>query len=324
VTCEHSTALQGPEGVSSRTSCSDTDQLEPAKSKNTHGWYCLPDSETETFPSFLSGTTSTLLMGDRGEDELTFCAEDFLARILVAREVEPGQSMESDQCCGLSNSEWLAKWDARTCSWKTAQNSLIAGCNIFSGRLPKWGTMQDGEFGVVQMWEHVTSERGAGSLPTPRCQAVRSCNVRQENYARNGENGNLEEAVAVRYLVPMGRLPTPRSCSAMAARLDTNGQTSENRFQNLETKIAKMLPTPLARDWKDGSVSAEQAMRRMTQDLPRHIAVSLGNDNTGWFLNPAFVEEMMGWPIGWAALRPLETDRIREQQQKHSAFFRRG
>ena len=288
--CRPSTALQAQEAASLQTSCLDTDLLEHAKLKNIHGWYSLPDSETDTFQDFLSGTTSAHSTVDHGEDELTFSAEVFLARILAALEVEPGQSMASDQFSGPSNSESLAKWDAHTCSWRTAQCSLTEGWSTLSGRWPRWGTARDGEFGAVVTWEHVTDVRGFGSLPTPRCQAVRPCNVRQEEYARNGEKGNLEEAVAVRYLVPMGRMPTPRSCSAMAARLDTNGQKSEKRHPNLETVVAR----------------------------------EIGNDSSVWYLNPAFIEEMMGWPIGWAALSPLATDKIQEWRQQHSVFFHKG
>jgi hypothetical protein len=34
-------------------------------------------------------------------------------------------------------------------------------------------------------------------------------------------------------------------------------------------------------------------------------------------LNPQWVEWLMGWPIGWTDLGPLETDRFREWQQQH-------
>lgn len=35
-------------------------------------------------------------------------------------------------------------------------------------------------------------------------------------------------------------------------------------------------------------------------------------------LNPEWVEWLMGWPVGWTALQPLETARFREWQQQHS------
>jgi len=34
-------------------------------------------------------------------------------------------------------------------------------------------------------------------------------------------------------------------------------------------------------------------------------------------INPGFWEEIMDWPIGWADLKPLETDKLLEWQQQH-------
>jgi len=64
--------------------------------------------------------------------------------------------------------------------------------------------------------------------------------------------------------------PTPRSCSAMAATLTDQGQ----RFPNLETVMAH----------------TDQA-------------------TIGGKLNPTWVEWLMGWPLGWTDLKPLETDK---------------
>jgi len=37
-------------------------------------------------------------------------------------------------------------------------------------------------------------------------------------------------------------------------------------------------------------------------------------------LNPSWVEWLMGWPIGWTELKPLETAKFRNVQQWHSEF----
>lgn len=38
------------------------------------------------------------------------------------------------------------------------------------------------------------------------------------------------------------------------------------------------------------------------------------------YVNPAFWESLMGWPIGWTGTAPLETDKTRAWQQQHSKF----
>jgi hypothetical protein len=67
----------------------------------------------------------------------------------------------------------------------------------------------------------------------------------------------------------------------MAATLTDQG----DRFPNLETVMAHSDPTTV-----------------------------------GGKLNPMWVEWLMGWPLGWTDLKPLETDRFLLWQQQHSDF----
>jgi hypothetical protein len=95
-----------------------------------------------------------------------------------------------------------------------------------------------------------------------------------------------------------GVLPTPRTCSAMAARLDTTGNLKGNRFPNLETVIARdMLPTPTVNDSKNASLPPSQADRDgLAGAMLRDDSIPTG---AATYLNPSFVEEMMGFPVGW-------------------------
>jgi hypothetical protein len=47
-------------------------------------------------------------------------------------------------------------------------------------------------------------------------------------------------------------------------------------------------------------------------------------DNVARDLNPRFVEWLMGFPIGWTALAPLETQSFRRWQQRHGDNLERG
>ncbi len=48
------------------------------------------------------------------------------------------------------------------------------------------------------------------------------------------------------------------------------------------------------------------------------------SEEVGGLLNPEWVEWLMGWPLGWTALEPLETDRfhywLRSQREALWAF----
>jgi hypothetical protein len=66
---------------------------------------------------------------------------------------------------------------------------------------------------------------------------------------------------------------------------------------NLRTAVT-MYPTPLASNTKANH------MRGADKGKPRESRYG----ETGQ-LNPLWVEWLMGWPLGWTALKPLETDR---------------
>ena len=78
-----------------------------------------------------------------------------------------------------------------------------------------------------------------------------------------------------------------------------------------------ILPTPTAKayGYNQGGSSGRVGKRRYSLD---HLARQDG-------LNPLPLREwMMGWPIGWTALDALGTDRFRQWQRSHGAFFPRG
>lgn len=70
-----------------------------------------------------------------------------------------------------------------------------------------------------------------------------------------------------------------------------------------------LWPTPCAADWKNRDTSKQGAC------LQRQI---------GGQLNPAWVEWLMGWPIGWTGLGRLETDGFRQWRRAHGVSSREG
>jgi hypothetical protein len=75
-----------------------------------------------------------------------------------------------------------------------------------------------------------------------------------------------------------------------------------------------MLPTPIRGDWK-GQVPKNHNPQMLCGKIENPTG-----QKTGLKLQPAFVEWMMGWPIGWTDLRPLEMDRFRQWWQQHGRF----
>jgi hypothetical protein len=65
-----------------------------------------------------------------------------------------------------------------------------------------------------------------------------------------------------------------------------------------------LFPTPTCHKSKEGAYPAEY--KRKTPSLATHA---------GGKLNPMWVEWLMGWPLGWTDLKPLETDKSHCVQQ---------
>ncbi len=215
-----------------------------------------------------------------------FVQTDFLSLLqaspvkTLASQENRQDTMESEVCCFMKSSVWLGSFDLTSSCLKTLGIYYPTKTGKLSKKpsfkLPKQGTMQSGQLFQQVIWEPVTSENASGLLPTPR------------------------------------------TCSAMAARINTEGNLGKSRFPNLETVIGRMLPTPTASDHLDRTYHYPACVgvtrgEKLSWTVGAELGHNYGNSGkpgenrsilTGdpMYLNPHFVEEMMGYPIGWTDL----------------------
>ena len=151
--------------------------------------------------------------------------------------------------------------------------------SIYSGQLPKWGSMQNGDIYEHQILDRPTAVNAGYAWPTPST---------------------------------MDKLPA-RSKQAMDRNFNTSrkGRTAPS---NLREAVHPMLwPTPRGRDLIGGSGSKRMIQKAITNgmdSLPTEqmTGLSLGSpdsDQPQGELNPAFVELLMGFPVGWTSLDGL-------------------
>jgi hypothetical protein len=74
---------------------------------------------------------------------------------------------------------------------------------------------------------------------------------------------------------------------------------------------SKDFYTPTARDWKGMSGKGFRERHGEKKNLA---------DFLGGVPNPEFSEWLMGWPIGWTDLKPLEMGKFQLWRQQHSEF----
>jgi DNA (cytosine-5)-methyltransferase 1 len=290
--------------------------------------YCAPDKMKDFSRLSRYGMTFAVLTGNHGEELSMSSVVDFHVRTLV----QQGKAQvltEKEVECGEKWRGSFVKYDPDSSLWRTHQCSLLGDLEPFSETWPQWGLMRNGE-----CWEQTTlaqtirgtesgSEQNKWATPTtmdkmpPKsAQALH----KEATQARPGRSkpANLRDQVS-----NMQNWPTPTATDYMGAK--QNGIESQNgryvrtslttgvKFGakltdavNLEVK--KKFPTPKLSDHKDrGNMSNPSIQRRAAKG--KQMDLSMVAHPTSGQLNPTWVEWLMGWPLGWTDLKPLEMDK---------------
>ena len=297
----NSLSLPEPVEEYSEENSSDGAQSAPLNGSNTQQAYCAPDKMTGFSRLSRFGMTYKPLTENRGEELLTLFREDFRAKTLVPQEKAQGLT-ENEAGCGSKWHASFTKYDPDSRSWKTHQCSLLGDLESFSETWPQWGLMRDGE-----CWEQRTLEqtiRGTGFglsenkelWPTP---------------CLPGNGGTNGKAKMKKMLA--NKWPTP-TCH------NSNEKGSPSEFKRDSPGLGTVVlwfPTPQASDNRDrGNMSNPSIQRRLK--IGKQIMLSQSVDRNSGQLNPTWVEWLMGWPLGWTDLKPLEMDKF------HCALQQRG
>ena len=318
-----------------------------SRSKNIPERSCCNDSETGSCRDSQYGTTSAPSTENRGEEKSTSSQAVFPARTSAQQEREQ-ESKEQDQVCGEKWLELLVKYDRDTCSWKTHLCLWEEDLPWSSVTLPKWGMMRDGV-----CWEQTTqelpiSESESGSrqnVATPTATANQvapsmmkhpSCREMWRSPAAQ-EPGISIERLETKTGEPAGSMcrhydkETGRMAQiglSQQVKAKARGEAAQERGGSPLDTISNVLAhggtqtpqvylTPQANE-----DAAETPAGKMQKMLGNSEAVR-GKTPEEWkgeTLNPSWVEWLMGWPIGWTDLKPLETDKFRMWPQSPGKF----
>jgi len=98
--------------------------------------------------------------------------------------------------------------------------------------------------------------------------------------------------------------PTPTAfCDSMYEDRSTNHHNRRSPgLASIVIREEKNWPTPTSRDHKDTGDSVANGTVPVNGLLGRAVAPTKMKGS----LDPAFVEYLMGYPIGWTVLKPLE------------------
>jgi DNA (cytosine-5)-methyltransferase 1 len=299
--------------------------------------YCAPDKMTDFLRVSRFGMTFKPLTDIPGEELSMSSVVVFHVRTLVQQE-KAQELMEKEAECGEKWQGSFVKYDPDSSLWRTHQCSLLGGLDEFLETWPQWGLMRNGE-----CWEQRTLEqtiRGTESglspngidkfhtpcttgldggsnsrkalkkklLPTP--DASQRGPTKDYDPKAKSQLGRTLQSFAAKF-------PTPQASDYITKKTSASWKAKGGvNFSLSNPEIQAKWPTPRAADFK-GATSAEAmskaAARGFSPNLPEATAASVG----GGKLNPMWVEWLMGWPLGWTDLKPLEMDKSHFVQQQH-------
>lgn len=323
----------------------DTLQSVLSKSKTIPEEFCCSDNLTEFFRSFRFGMMS------KNSDHETPRLPSFSAEQERSREISPSAvvsladktsalrgkakgSKAKKADSGKSLPESFARFDQDTCGLKIPQLSLFEDWIPYSGTLPKWGTMRNGELfrrqmpsGLKEIRASITNAIESGLLvrfPTANCEGFRSDGELRmlarlfdeeelRQMAPRDAESKIQKALETRRLGTMTTSNRIRSDEFADDRSETplefamrmptlhgfskdglSNGPSGNELGLAVNESIRRLPTATAHTAKECNAPSES--ERNTPSLATEC---------GGSLNPEWVEWYQGFPVGWSDLAPM-------------------
>jgi hypothetical protein len=263
--------------------------------------YLSQDKMTDFSRLSRFGMTFKPLTENRGEELLTLYLAVFHAK--TSPQPEKAQELtESEAECGEKWRGSFTKYDLDSRSWKTHQCSLLGGLEPYSEIWPRWGLMRDGE-----CWEQPTLEQTIKGT-----ESGLSLNGVETFHTPN--TIGLDDGSNSRKALRKKMWATPSATDGQRGGTITENMTGISLPQMVNTPAR--WPTPQASDSRNrGNMSNLSIQRRVA--IGKQIMLSQSVHPTSGALNPTWVEWLMGWPLEWTDLKPLETDKFHCVQQEH-------
>ena len=233
----------------------------------------------------------TSKLSQHPEDHSTSVHLDFPVRISQLEDNKKESEKELGQDYFTSAFGYLGKFDQSSPSLKTLEiySPLKKGgySKKSSFKLPKQGMMQNFQLFQQEMWVAATFESVSGSyatLATPNC---------MDALPQRGYDSMLKQTQVHR----KGRT----KLSNLREQVNPKARQLFEELQQIR------LPSPVSRDWKDSGQNMnykKAAEKKRLAGVLNHTYSDLTGEDTT--LNPAFVEEMMGFPVGWTQIGETE------------------
>jgi hypothetical protein len=156
------------------------------------------------------------------------------------------------------------------------------------------------------------------SWRTPQCSLLEDLNECLQTLPRSGmtRDGLLWEQQMSAHRISetesglSEKLPTPQASDYITKKTSASWKEKGGvNFTLSNPDIQAKWPTPTAHNAKETNAPSEALRNEPT------LASRVGGK-----LNPTWVEWLMGWPLGWTDLKPLETDKFQKWLDAHGSY----
>lgn len=306
---------------------------------------------------FPSGVTYAPLTPEDGEVLLTWYLEASLARTsrpLVKGRVSPVRAADYGRTWRELSTRFVqpTSENPSSRSWRTRPSLWDEGLTSFLPTLPRWGSMRSGALWERMTLARPTNETAGGALPTPVKYDSSDWGQKPgNNYHGLGwqaaniwsKTGLVPTPIKADAGYPVGEkslervkngtsmmmlcraveldrraqlIPTPK-CTGLGtqrgALMSFRGRVERGELtrDQAEQILGGSLTPPRLAPWTWWDEVGQAAEEEASQS-----AMEPGSQDGGK-LNPMWVEWLMGWPMGWTALQPLETDKFQQWLSAH-------
>lgn len=282
--------------------------------------------KTRPWTQRLSGTTLPVLTVARGVERWIFSLVDIRASHFPSRANARASMIPA--IYGHTSPGLSANADPNGCFWKTSQIISTSDIAKSEASWKSWATGLRKDSLRRQKLARRTNGNASLFWPTPN---VAGGGNPPENLIRKGNH----------YVRPSGKkahLGLDQAAKMWPTPMASDGckPSGGNRKSTDLTHASKMWPTPAARDAKGANSRAHVEVNgtgRRHMDQLANFAVHSrpareiskdGNNtsDTPRTLNPAFVEALMGWPVGWTSFDSAATAWSHWLQRMRSEFYR--
>ncbi len=207
---------------------------------------------------------------------------------------------------GLQPSKPYASLNQNTSCWKMSSDSSAA--TAISGKSsetwPRRGMMLDGIVYPVLMSEQATSDAESGSSESSNgdeCVPPGTCSD-----VSAAMTSGVPDVIAI-------------TSSAIASDQIKTTSTNTEKYPVSFKRGQRVWPTPTVNDSKN--TAGKQQFNRNSLPLNAAVCVDDGGsiipENLGKLIHPNFVEWLMGWPVDWTGLQPLEMAKYQQWLRLH-------